>query len=565
MVKDTVAASLPFPVRVRATPYVVKVGGVAWSLRFDRIQRSVPDERVAGPGTTADLEHDRHGQLAFSKVTGDAELEAGSEPVRSFLGALNLFITIFRDVLSEFWLRPLDIKDLYQLTVQVDGQGATRWSSGRAGGLMLAVVGLTDEAEAALQGALQRNDAPPLWRDMQLDAREALALGRVEQSVVLAWSCLESACRQILPAMAYRAGLSPKDLADRLESRARARRPVLSLEEAVERAGIQRVVQLTAELTDPQIFHSLSVTNSVMLVYHFRNKILHQGARLSAIDGQESYEAVRFVLEQALTLRDVTRHPQELSWRQHFGTASQAVMDFLIVTGLQLVLADSEGSAFSMELLGAELWVRIPPDATEPVTEALVLTQWDAWERAKLPARPWLQAEPPGDILQSGIVYRLAQEGENAVCFAEAAIAAANSGSAILHAADFVLSRVVPRICELPTMDPSDLQQLNDQRRQLVIPLQLAKYLVVFPPVHRQAILAPLDSGHRDIVEKALKLAAALAVIDPADGHSRCAAYLRIHATAMWFDTVQVICPVEKIAYGSRKRGFRAEGSPAGQ
>ncbi len=69
-----IAASLPFPLRVNPTPYQIAAGNATWSLTVERVAREYPDERIAEPGTDMDLLVDRAGQLAYSRVTGEASL-----------------------------------------------------------------------------------------------------------------------------------------------------------------------------------------------------------------------------------------------------------------------------------------------------------------------------------------------------------------------------------------------------------------------------------------------------------------------------------------------------------
>ena|SRR5947209_660755 len=121
-----VLAALPFPLRVDPAPYVLTDGnGAEWELTIERVEREHPDERLVGPETrNADLAVDRHGQLAFSRATGTAYIDGAAteaELVHSFLEVLNALIELTRDILSEYWIRTVAIKDIYYLRVEVDG------------------------------------------------------------------------------------------------------------------------------------------------------------------------------------------------------------------------------------------------------------------------------------------------------------------------------------------------------------------------------------------------------------------------------------------------------------
>ncbi len=115
--------------------------------------------------------------------------------------------------------------DLYQVSINSPDAGVSHFYTGRGQGITPPVAGLTEEGNKRLLAALSAGKAPPVWRQLHLDARDALELGRDEDCVVLAWSALEAACRQALPGMAYRAGLTVAQLADRVNARDRRKNP----------------------------------------------------------------------------------------------------------------------------------------------------------------------------------------------------------------------------------------------------------------------------------------------------------------------------------------------------
>jgi hypothetical protein len=112
-----------------------------------------------------DLAVDRHGQLAFSRATGTALIDgAVTEPelLHSFLEALNSLIELTRDILSEYWIRTIAIKDCYYLKVEVDGAFVAQAHAGRGQGFTHAVIGLKPEADARLRAAIAGGQRPPV-------------------------------------------------------------------------------------------------------------------------------------------------------------------------------------------------------------------------------------------------------------------------------------------------------------------------------------------------------------------------------------------------------------------
>src|SRR5262249_45166139 len=95
--------------------------------------------------------------------------------------------------------------------------------------------------------------------------------------------------------------------------------PPFSYEEAVERmSGGLKIAEVVAKLTDPQIYNPLSVRSSVELPYRLRNRIAHQGARITANHAKRAVD-VNFVLGSALALRTVQPPPSTHSWQAKFG------------------------------------------------------------------------------------------------------------------------------------------------------------------------------------------------------------------------------------------------------
>lgn len=543
-------ALLPFPLRVNPFPYRIEYGGVEWTLFLERVQRKAPDERIATVGTNnVDLRVDREGQLSYSRVVGHAEAELDKdEAFRSFLDALNVLIAHVRDVFSEFWIRTVALEDLYQPFVEVGDSVTAIYTVGRGGAFTLAVVGRTEDGEKRLQKALASRQRPPVWRDIQLDARDALLLGRNEDSVVLGWTALESACRQALPGLAFATGLSIDELADRLVVRERRKYPPFSYQEAVQRqSGGLKIVEVASELMEPRIYDPGSVRSSVELVYRLRNRIVHQGVRVRRDSAQQALEAIDFVLNNALTLRSVAPPPATHSWQRRFGRVLPEVDEFVSSTGLRLVVARPEnGSHFEMERIVDELWVRFSDDFRQRLAAILVLTEWETWRRQALRDRPFFRLGPPSGITLEGTLARVMWAIQAAVSTCEALALCLRNGIASCDRASDAVRRIINQLAQMPTLDP------NDARIQ-VQAAWIAAYLATLPNRGHAQRLRRLKYQQPEVWRLAQRWTQSLAAIDPDEPHSRCAAMRTIHADCIWLDSILVECPIEGVAYGSRR------------
>ena len=217
MTEITVSVSLPFALRVGSIPYSIHTEEAKWSLSVQRVQKRPSDPRLAASGDL-DLVVDRHGLASYSRVTGQSIWgSTTSHAIRSFLDALNVLIENFRDEYGVFWVRRLEIEDLFEVEVSDLRGGELIAGAGRTGGFTPPNLGLRDAAHTQLQLTLERNCRPPVWRQIELDAEDALALGRYEEAVLLAWSALESGCRHALPGLAWRQEFSVRELEERLQ------------------------------------------------------------------------------------------------------------------------------------------------------------------------------------------------------------------------------------------------------------------------------------------------------------------------------------------------------------
>lgn len=553
MPEFTIVASIPFPLRVNPTPYQITTGAETWSLHIERVQREHPDERIAESGTNVDLLVDRIGQLAYSRVTGSASLEEdGRSVLGSFLGALNALIRHVRDVFGEYWIRTLEPADLYQIHILSPEAGASHFVFGRGQGITRPVTGLTEEGEERLLRALADGKAPPVWRQMHLDARDAVELGRYEDCVVLAWSALEAACRVALPGMAHRAGLTLAQFATLVDPQKgwsrRAISRLLSYEEVLEKtSGGLKIVNAAAELTQPQVYHPDSVTNSVRLAYELRNKIVHQGVRINNRDAWEVWQAVDSAFTVGLSLRDIPPPPELLSWRVRFKRTQPGIRAFAANTGKRLVLTSPgrDDSPFRMQLLGDDLWLQFADDLTQPMAVALVLAYWDLWSRERRPMRPKLRPGHTGGLFLDGLVDGIASEVQRFVCLAESMLLVRRTHAAMRDVAAYVVDWHVAKLASMPSI-------AHDDQQWVIRSTILAAHLALLPKGGHARRLRPLRTTQPHVYRASAAWADAMAGLDPDNEHSSCAVLRRIHGGTDWLDTILVVCPSEGMAYGTR-------------
>lgn len=545
------SASLPFPIRVSSTPYEVRDGPRLWALTVERVARVHPDERLFESASNVDLRVDRLGQVAFSRIVGETHIAEDSsflltqkDVLAGFRRAANVFIAHARDTLGTYWIRPVEANELYAPTVVVDGDGIATYTMG-PGGSIIPMQTLTDGADKRLREALA-GKPPPLWRQMQLDARDALELGREEDCVVLSWSSLETACRQALPGLAYKRGKSVAELAETIGMRYRKADPPYSYEEALSRVSSgMTIVRAAAELTDPVIYVPQAVFTSVEIVYKLRNKVVHQGVQLLRHDAEAAWNAVEFVLQTALSLRNDDERPLTESWAQRFETVDAKVEEFAQRTGLRLVLTHPpRDEFFDAELIGDSMYLAFSPLTSAESAYVLMNAQWQTWQRLGMASRPRLAEGPPsGILLEGGITYVVAKVN-SAVCYAETLIAMLRADPSIAPAFEAIAEATVAQLGHHGPFDHNDARIYTNAAH-------LAALLAVLPESMARRFLDRIDMGDSTIGRLAGKWRGGFALLDPDDDHSRCDVLREIHDDAWWFDTIRVICPVEKVAYGS--------------
>jgi hypothetical protein len=212
--------------------------------------------------------------------------------------------------------------------------------------------------------------------------------------------------------------------------------------------------------------------------------------------------------------------------------------------GVRLVLARLERGSFDMEMIGRDLWIRVPDTMPEPEAAAHLRTQWYCWHsRGSGQAQLW-PGEQSGVFLE-GLVYREAETVDAAVCLAEALAIERRTNAAAEQMSADILRRGISEMAAQPRIDPNSVALVMNAA-------QMAAHLAVMPDSARDPAVAPLQATQPDMHRLVLAWAKTMSDRDLSDPHSRCGVLRRIHADALWGDTILVACPIERIAYGSR-------------
>jgi hypothetical protein len=309
-------------------------------------------------------------------------------------------------------------------------------------------------------------------------------------------------------------------------------------------SGGLRIVEVAASLVDPQIYNAASVRSSVGLPFRLRNRIAHQGVRVTTQHAARALDAVNFVLDSALNLRNVAPPPATLSWQTKFGAVRPDVQQVVDESGLRLVVARLERGSFDMERIGGDLWVRVPDSISEPLAAAHLRCQWYCWHN-RSPEQPRLWPGQRSGAFLEGIVYEETELVDGMVCLAEAILVERRSNPAVDQMASDVLSKSVAEMAAQPQVDFDDAALVMNAAR-------MGAQFVAIPASARPAIIAPLETTQPAMHRLALSWSQAMSERNLDDPHSRCAVLRRIHHDAMWLDTILVVCPIEGIGYGSR-------------
>jgi len=380
-----ITANLPFPVRLEGGPYSINGDHGSAELTIETVRQTTYDPRLRIEEGKFDFKDDRSGWASYSRVSSLITPNPSIHPVTVFVECLNHVIRHLRDIMSCHWLYDLERVDLYQLSMEYEGEVSEASSFGRAGGITLPCTGISDEAEERLKGRLEANEQVREWRLLQLNAEDSFALGKYEESVLLGWGALETACRTETPRLAREKEVSAMQLAQMVSDKT-PKHPPFSLEEVVEEAYIRSLVRACCELAGTGYDYG-SLAESAGNAQHLRNVIIHRGIRISKPQSRRALDDIGFILN---TLRLPTSRPPEpfdfQTWIEHFGTAS---VDFpklldtdegrlVVIRTKRKTMSDPLSYWFEFERADNLFTVHLPEGINEQVAATLVVVTNDS-------------------------------------------------------------------------------------------------------------------------------------------------------------------------------------------
>ena len=549
MAEWTIDCSLPYRVRVSDRTYTVSAGsGVDVQIELRAVQREEFDPRIGG-GRNIELVVDRHGWGAYSEVAARVDAPDSRVALTHFLSALNNLIAQARDLFEIPWMHEVDQDDLFNLTVGTPG-GSFQTALGypRTRGIRTAMVGLTESGEKRLAGRLARYEPVAPWRVLDLDAADALDRGRYEEAVVLAWSALESGCRTTLPRLAEQHGLDPSETYSRLTRRAR-QPPPWSYEEAVNRPprppNVMSIVRLTAELSRGA-FSADALAASAGRGYELRNRIVHNGARLSPDSAREAVDSIRWCLHELGLPKTVpVEAPNVNDWVEHFGEMSLPLDDLLgpHLGRLIVVHADQNGVGVPISVEGGnrDVIVGLPSDGVSERDAAILCV---AMHGALFPTTSGLPRffVPSADTL---LVHGLVAEQARALNSMLRAFVTLRD-----LAERYTVQASMRRALEFYESPTPDITFSFNDVRMMTLPAHIAPYGAMAGEEDWERCVRGLREWHEPLAERAERWAEFLRTSSGKDPHSLCEVAKRVHAELMPFDSIHIDCPIEQRVYG---------------
>ncbi len=550
-----ITASLPFPLRLEGGPYSINCNHGSAELTFETVRQTTYDARLRIEVGEFDFEADRSGWASYSRVSSSIAPNSSIHPVTVLLECLNQVIRQLRDIMNCYWLYDLEPLDLYQVSIESDGKVSETSSFGRAGGITLPCTGISDEAEEKIKGRMEANEQVREWRLLQLNAEDSFALGKYEESILLGWGALETACRTETPRLARERGVTAIELAH-MVSEDTPKHPPFSLEEVTENSYIRSLVRACCELAGTG-YDSGSLAESVGNAQHLRNVIIHRGVRISKQQSRRALDDIGFILN---GLRLPTSRPPEpfdlQTWVEHFGTASVDFPKLLDTDEGRLVVIRTKRKpmndplAYWFELERADdlFTVHVPEGIDEQVAAALVVVSNDS-SRYDRRLFPHLVVRASDSLILSHL-YTVAQSTTEAVHWAYASIPREQQGLAIQDACNYAINSIWKGF--------TSREQTIDESDARFVPLcaRIASYLIHASEDAFRRFREKMTGSHGQISDEVLQLRDILTALNHDDAHSICDVLRAIHRRTLWLDSIVVRCPIEKAEYGTRKRGL---------
>jgi hypothetical protein len=473
--------------------------------------------------------------------------------VSLFLVALNRYIDHCRDLFGLHWLRRLEEADLFQCTATDEtGLGTAALLPGRIGGFTLPQAGIRPEADGRLRIALE-GEEPPLWRLVYLDALEAQHTGRYEEAVLLGWSSIELGCRNALPIIARKENVTKEELATTLGIT--EKKPFLSHEDVIASSGAMNCIETTARFSPSQPYSSASLVTSLQQAYSLRNKVIHRGIRMSALNAKQALDSVGFVLR-CIALRFDHKEGPLVVWLSHFGEVHPKLREWsqhsdgrIILYNIQRRRSQSFSKVWDLSVWNREYAVHIPPGLEQQDAATLFLANVLAYGYFLSPNRPALRATATGkQFLVAGLLDGVAHNITRSVELWQSFASLEREGVPAGEASNYLLTDLISTVEGLgESLRPDDI-------RYLYLALETAALSCYASGEFRSDCahrIKAANSGLSDEFKWCLEI---LQGAEPAADHAPCEILKAIHARHLWLDSIVVDCPVESLSFGTRVR-----------
>ena len=201
---------LPFPVHVSSESLHIDVSGIPCDLRIEKVDRENIDPRLRVDGGDFDLTEDRFGWVRYSKVIVTMLLDdlppkplgvkEDEWPVEISITAVNIFLGHYRDLLNAPWIRRINPTEVWAADVNYTVGGVIKKtvSHRRMHQITPPILGVDEKIEQILRERLSSRSQFSPWKQLLLDAEDALSRGDSRLAVILGQTSIEGAIGELL-------------------------------------------------------------------------------------------------------------------------------------------------------------------------------------------------------------------------------------------------------------------------------------------------------------------------------------------------------------------------------
>jgi hypothetical protein len=275
---------LSFPVHISGEPLEVDVKGITCTLQFEKVTRETIDPRLRLGGGNFDLIEDRFGWVRYSKVNVAIPLnqlppvppgiKQDEWPIEIAISVVNNFLAHYRDLLNASWIRRINPTEVWAADVTYFEGGVPKRtiSHRRLHQLKPPILGIDAELERSLRERLRESRRVLPWKQLLLDAEDALNRGDTRLTVILGQTAIEGAVSELI----IRRLLEKRPRLAEVRNKLRVKK-ALSYESAIEKAWIDDKLSSGLKLatgsdikTDTMLWYEWDVANAtrVSCVHH---------------------------------------------------------------------------------------------------------------------------------------------------------------------------------------------------------------------------------------------------------------------------------------------------------